>query len=617
MHNAVVALLFLAVTFTFPKAVDSCSPGAKAAAEKLRRYLGLVPSSGRMTTTGYGEEFITQSSDLNCDFENIEACRWRNVENGHGDDNDWYRMVKQDAKRWPAVIRPAYTPSQGNHLIIAGSENKGGKQATAVWISSPIRCQIGPGKLSFTYWIYGKATLAVMAVAALKVPLTKVAEVSPKFCSFKEQRGTYCLVDVPPIEQPFQLAIQTYSDQAREGFAAVDDIEYKAEVCPPGSVQRQDIAVAPRPRLFATSASEANCDFESVCRWYNLDVDEYDWQLVTSMPHSQRWDQVTPSTPPQGAFAMISDEQTSQRAGKGYFVSPAFYCQRGTGQLRFKRWKSGLGAFRICALKAGTVDEIFCADDIASAQRSSVTIPGPINEPYELAIIGIGTGARSEVLALDDIEYTADVCTGQVIGERACRALSCTFSSGHSCNWILTNSVVDGQQFSPVSYPVGAANNVKIRPSGTYFLATLIHKAHQPTAYIESEQFSLEQSRVLRMHVKRSTWGSELYVCRNRFDGNLQQSNCHLVAGPSLSLDDPTHGADIHETLSPSDSKVYIVAHHPQVSRSGNAAFGIDFIDLLDDSGRSLCGTSSQLNNGNVVSGTAGEQQSNTDDYTQ
>ncbi|CDW56692.1 General vesicular transport factor p115 [Trichuris trichiura] len=582
--------------------VDCCSPGAKAAAEKLRRYLGLVPSGARLDSTGYSEEYITQSSDLNCDFEHIESCRWRNVENGHGDDNDWYRMVKQDAKRWPAVIRPAYTPPQGNHLIIAGSENKGGQQATAVWISSPIRCQIGPGKLSFTYWIYGKATLAVMAVAASQIPLTKIAEVNPKTCTFREQRGTYCLVDIPPIDQPFQLAIQTYSDQAREGFAAVDDIQYKAEVCPPGSVQRQDVAMAPTPRQFATSASEANCDFESVCRWYNIGNDQYDWQLVASLPRNERWDQMTPDTPPQGAFAMINKEQTSQ-AGRGYLVSPA-------------RWKSGLSAFKVCALRVGTLEEIFCADDVASAYRSSVTIPGPINEPYELAIIGIGTGARSDSMAVDDIEYTADVCSGQVIGERACKALSCTFSSGHACNWILSNSVVDGQQFETVSYPVGAANNVKIRPTGTYFLAALIHKAHQPTAFIESEQFSLSQSRVLRMHVKRSTWGSELYVCRNRFDGNLQQSNCHLVAGPSLTLDDPTTGADIMETLSPQDTKVlvhspitcdsifdqwtflfiqiYIVAHHPQVSRSGNAAFGIDSIDLLDESGSSMCGTSSQ-----------------------
>ncbi|KRX23059.1 General vesicular transport factor [Trichinella nelsoni] len=568
--------------------VDCCSPTARAAAEKLKRYLELEVVGDGLIQTGYAEEFIKEASDLDCNFEQPIACRWKNVLNGQAESN-WYLMRKVGHRRWPAVIRPGITPKDGNHLIVAGSENST-QQSYAIWISNPALCQRGPGKFSFAYWIYGPVKLEVAAVAAGEYPLKSVGELRPSSCDFKENRGKHCVISIDPIAVPYQIIIKMYTSYNGEGFVAVDDIKYEANVCLSEIESEQpeftEIDLAPSPHLYATSAAEAECTFDNLCLWRNVLDDQYNWSTVVEVPDKSYLNSIHPN----GAFGMIGVQQMTV-PGSGYLISPVFYCQRGNGELNFKRWKAGQASFKVCVLKVESLNSIYCTE--VQDDFSPVFIPGPIYEPYELAIIGVGEAdAGEQFVAIDDIVYKADVCDSPRIGEpEACQALGCNFADGQSCRWLLDSTVANGPRFSITAHAIGVANNVKIKPAvkNEFFLGTLIFDKRQPHAYIESQFFRVSRARILRVLLKRSTWGSEFYICHNQYNSTLPSDQCHLAAGPQLTLNDTRNFAEIAEPISEQDTRIFLVASHILEPISGAAAFGIQLIDLIDDNRQSLC----------------------------
>ncbi|KRZ51966.1 General vesicular transport factor [Trichinella nativa] len=540
--------------------IDCCSPGARAAAEKLKRYLELEVVGDGLIQTGYAEEFIKESSDLDCNFEQPIACRWKNVLNGQAESN-WYLMRKVGHRRWPAVIRPGITPKDGekcNHLIVAGSENST-QQSYAIWISNPALCQRGPGKFSFAYWIYGPVKLEVAAVAAGEYPLNSVGELRPSSCDFKENRGKRCVISIDPIAVPYQIIIKMHTSYNGEGFVAVDDIKYEANVCLSEIESEQpkftEIDLAPSPHLYATSAAEAECTFDNVCLWRNVLDDQYNWSTVVEVPDKSYLNSIHPN----GAFGLIAVQQMTV-PGSGYLISPAFYCQRGNGELNFKRWKAGQASFKVCVLKVESLNSIYCTE--VQDDFSPVFIPGPIYEPYELAIIGVGEAdAGEQFVAIDDIVYKADVCDSPRIGEpEACQALGCNFADGQSCRWLLDSTVANGPRFSITTHAIGVANNVKIKPAvkNEFFLGTLIFDKRQPHAYIESQFFRVSRARILRVLLKRSTWGSEFYICHNQYNSTLPSDQCHLAAGPQLTLNDTRNFAEIAEPISEQDTRCII-----------------------------------------------------------
>ncbi|KRY83488.1 General vesicular transport factor, partial [Trichinella pseudospiralis] len=478
-------------TFYQKRFVDCCSPGARAAAEKLKRYLELEVVGDGLIQTGYTEEFIKESSDLDCNFEQPIACQWKNVLNGQAESN-WYLMRKVGHRRWPAVIRPGITPKD--------------------------------------------VKLEVAVVAAGEYPLKSVGELRPSSCDFKENRGKHCVISIDPIAVPYQIIIKMYTSYNREGFAAVDDIKYEANVCLPEIESEQpkfaEIDLAPSPHLYATSAAEAECTFDNVCLWRNVLDDQYNWSTVVQVSDKSYWN----STHPNGAFGMITVQQMTV-AGSGYLISPAFYCQRGNGELNFKRWKAGEASFKVCVLKVESLNSIYCT------------------------------------------EVQDDFSPGQFM------------NLGQSCRWLLDSTIANGPRFSLTAHAIGVANNVKIKPAGKngFFLGTLIFDKRQPHAYIESQFFRVSRARTLRILLKRSTWGSEFYICHNQYNATLPSDQCHLAAGPQLTLDDIRNFVEIAEPISEQDTRIFLVASHILEPISGAAAFGIQSIDLIDDNRQSLC----------------------------
>ncbi|KRY30529.1 General vesicular transport factor [Trichinella spiralis] len=456
--------------------IDCCSPGARAAAEKLKRYLELEVVGDGLIQTGYAEEFIKESSDLDCNFEQPIACRWKNVLNGQAE-NNWYLMRKVGHRRWPAVIRPGITPKD--------------------------------------------VKLEVAAVAAGEYPLKSVGELRPSSCDFKENRGKHCVISIDPIAVPYQIIIKMYTSYNGEGFVAVDDIKYEANVCLSEIESEQpkftEIDLAPSPHMYATSAAEAECTFDNVCLWRNVLDDQYNWSTVVEVPDKSYLNSIHPN----GAFGMI-DVQQMTVPGSGYLISPAFYCQRGNGELNFKRWKAGQASFKVCVLKVESLNSIYCTE--VQDDFSPVFIPGPIYEPYESML-------------KNDI-----------------------FTDGQSCRWLLDSTIANGPRFSITAHAIGVANNVKIKPAvkNEFFLGTLIFDKRQPHAYIESQFFRVSRARILRVLLKRSTWGSEFYICHNQYNSTLPSDQCHLAAGPQLTLNDTRNFAEIAEPISEQDTRCII-----------------------------------------------------------
>ncbi|KRX23057.1 General vesicular transport factor [Trichinella nelsoni] len=453
--------------------VDCCSPTARAAAEKLKRYLELEVVGDGLIQTGYAEEFIKEASDLDCNFEQPIACRWKNVLNGQAESN-WYLMRKVGHRRWPAVIRPGITPKD--------------------------------------------VKLEVAAVAAGEYPLKSVGELRPSSCDFKENRGKHCVISIDPIAVPYQIIIKMYTSYNGEGFVAVDDIKYEANVCLSEIESEQpeftEIDLAPSPHLYATSAAEAECTFDNLCLWRNVLDDQYNWSTVVEVPDKSYLNSIHPN----GAFGMIGVQQMTV-PGSGYLISPVFYCQRGNGELNFKRWKAGQASFKVCVLKVESLNSIYCTE--VQDDFSPVFIPGPIYEPYESML-------KNGI-----------------------------FTDGQSCRWLLDSTVANGPRFSITAHAIGVANNVKIKPAvkNEFFLGTLIFDKRQPHAYIESQFFRVSRARILRVLLKRSTWGSEFYICHNQYNSTLPSDQCHLAAGPQLTLNDTRNFAEIAEPISEQDTR--------------------------------------------------------------
>uniref|UniRef100_A0A183J146 MAM domain-containing protein n=1 Tax=Soboliphyme baturini TaxID=241478 RepID=A0A183J146_9BILA len=362
-----------------------------------------------------------------------------------------------------------------------------------------------------------------------------------------------------------------------------------------GSFNKNPIGFLPTPPVFGRTSSEADCIFDGRCAWFNVRGDNFDWDIITEKVNPIMWQQATKTKgTPDGGFAMLSP-QTMGDLGYGDLVSLPFYCQQGDGALSFNYWKSGSVQPEICVVLLGQKVPLFCrgiqAEDPLG--RYTVPIPGPIQRPYQLVIRGTSQKVgRNNFIAVDNIQYKADVCGSNPMSgdyNMVCQAITCNFRTGTSCNWILNTGGMSGSQFALSNRPIGVANNVLVSPSvlGEYFLGTVIRDPNQPVAVLQSADFKLQKPLVMMLALKRSTWGSEVYVCFDEFFPTLD--DCKLLAGPSLSVEEATNVKRIYTAVPAGTEKVFIVAKHPSIGVSGPAAFGIEDIELVDANRRSLC----------------------------
>jgi hypothetical protein len=122
----------------------------------------------RSEISGYSDAYITQSSDLDCNFNGdgneqvgslgsnaqpMALCKWKNLASNADsnlDNEQYYMFSKTDKKTW-GLLHPArgakQTPAQGDSFVLAGHDKS--PPAMAVLYSSPMLCSQNPLQLSF------------------------------------------------------------------------------------------------------------------------------------------------------------------------------------------------------------------------------------------------------------------------------------------------------------------------------------------------------------------------------------------------------------------------------------------------------------------------------------
>jgi hypothetical protein len=243
----------------------------------------------------------------------------------------------------------------------------------------------------------------------------------------------------------------------------------------------------------------------------------------------------------------------------------------------------------------------------------SVPISGPLNN-VRLAFIGTDwNGGNGGFLVIDDINYSATLCSGKdgATGATtptptdpdtdACKAMSIHFDVTQD----VANSIwapVSGNSISNVqlmpytlqpNFALSLATEVKC-PDGGSCAGVMLDKSLQPpqASVWESKTFApLQQARYLELSTHRGTYGSKIYICTNTLPVYGQNADVDSAASPQCKMIMPDNftfkeyreGAIAGATLPAGTTKVYVAFANPQDSGSSTAGFIIDRVRVLRD----------------------------------
>ncbi|KAK6041468.1 hypothetical protein COOONC_21027, partial [Cooperia oncophora] len=164
-----------------------------------------------------------------------------------------------------------------------------------------------------------------------------------------------------------------------------------------------------------SDSSELSCsDFDSTCRWRNIEglfVDEMDWFQGTGVLNKSRIQRATgANTIPDGSYAIVATDTVKPSTAKAVMAADPIPCQLGPGQLSFKYWTSPQVHLRVCLKRnpRSVVDFDYCSNviEIGDPGPVSVRIPEPTSLPFQVQF-----GLQEVFAIIDDIEYTADICS--------------------------------------------------------------------------------------------------------------------------------------------------------------------------------------------------------------
>ncbi|KJH42212.1 hypothetical protein DICVIV_11796 [Dictyocaulus viviparus] len=308
------------------------------------------------------DKFIRHSSDLNCNFDEVKRCRWKNIENKWGLDTlDYHLFEKVDFTEFPALrVGPGPTKiQQGDKMIFTGDKKR--EEQHAIFLSSQIGCQNTTGNLTFTYWAYNSAQVEVVLFEDLPNNGYKMLYEKPYIDCGTVKLNTECRADIPARLTPFRIAFRAYDISNQEGsFVMLDNFIYTASLCKVGidmgdgfsSIPLQSIATG---KPIRTSAELDCSDFHS-CRWRSGGKTSTTWQMSSSILPSELIFNATGSyMRPQGTYAFLYVEQNSKEP-LDYLRSDPISCQSQTENffsLRF--WKTRDVVLETCVLS--TMDE--------------------------------------------------------------------------------------------------------------------------------------------------------------------------------------------------------------------------------------------------------------------
>uniref|UniRef100_A0A0K0EWU2 MAM domain-containing protein n=1 Tax=Strongyloides venezuelensis TaxID=75913 RepID=A0A0K0EWU2_STRVS len=412
-------IYILTLLNVFIKPASACMPGYEQERGKIKQYLGLEwVENGLDRLDSKKLRAIRHSSDLNCDFQNVETCNWKNIEgNEKLDSMDFFLFTKTDHIEFP-YLRVAPGPSklrEGDNLIFVGDRKR--EEQTAIIRSSLIPCQKNNGKLTLDYWTYNGARLEVYIYEKLSDGgMKKIPEKLHLDCG-TVSLNTECYVNIPERETPFYLAIRAYDMANTEGsFVMVDNIKYDAELCKValdlGEEFEGNDLITGANGDYITVPSDLTCyEWNKDCRWRNSVSGNGIWKMANNSPNGNNLYNITGTfNRPIKNFVYLYIEQYT----KGPFVmlvSDPILCQSNEKSfLQFRTWASKNVKLSVCAFTLSR-EELECQEIMLTQS------PAPIkyhflskkNFMYGIRIDSVDQN-NDNFIAIDDILYYGTMC---------------------------------------------------------------------------------------------------------------------------------------------------------------------------------------------------------------
>lgn len=361
--------------------------------------------------------YVSSAKSLDCDLES--ECMWRNApSDGLLDTSDFWYFKKTDNKLLPVQIQPGRADiAEGSHLLLAG--NTSSKADSAVLVSAPIACQRKPGNLTFHYWLYNTGRVEVIVVRATHRRRHLQALFRPKInCHILRPGNDICEVHIPPVNEPFRLAIRAFNlkDNVVGSMVMLKNISYSAETC--GESPFPSIfgskPLLPKTSVPITKVSDLDCDRpRSKCRWSNAESTVSEWRIGRNV---ERWHELMEVSAldksyPKSSFLFLAVDALSPRR-YATLRSELIPCTQATTTLSMRYW-----------LKAGTQVEVCSVDAdgvaLSCAYLTEEDSPGPIeidvdpyDQPFRFTLEMIAFDEASiGLVAISDIRLKGLLCS--------------------------------------------------------------------------------------------------------------------------------------------------------------------------------------------------------------
>uniref|UniRef100_A0A0R3RYB0 MAM domain-containing protein n=1 Tax=Elaeophora elaphi TaxID=1147741 RepID=A0A0R3RYB0_9BILA len=395
---------------------DGCMAGYGYERMKLKEYLGIEWIENGFDETGERDDKpIRHANDLDCTFDDIKKCQWRNVkENEALDSLDFHLFEKIDFTEFPVLqVRPGPSRlARGDKLLFTGDRKP--EEQTAILKSSPIRCQNNTGILTFTFWLYNGARVEVLLLKEKEGRLVILPEKPFVDCG-TVLINTECTAEISPLDEEFSIGIKAYNMGNREGsFVMVDNIVYRASLFDLGENFRGRPFITSHKENLVRAAHELNCsNFSSKCRWrtvgHALEVN------TDESPSSELMFNATGALlVPVAPFLFMYIEQ-NRHGPFNVLQSDPIDCQtENISKFNFRFWTTRNVTLEICA-RNRSLNAVECHLAPMALSPALVSIKFNKLSTFTLTIeVKSVNSDYDNFIAIDDISYEATFCSEAV-----------------------------------------------------------------------------------------------------------------------------------------------------------------------------------------------------------
>ncbi|VDN02865.1 unnamed protein product [Thelazia callipaeda] len=393
-------------------------PGYSYERMKLKEYLGIEWIEGGFDITGERDHKpIRHDYDLDCKFDDVTKCQWRNIRMNEALDSlDFHLFEKIDFTEFPVLqVRPG--PSRlkrGDKLLFTGDRKR--EEQTAILKSSPILCQNSTGILTFSFWLYNGAGVEVVLLKEKGSQLVVLPEKPFVDCG-TVLINTECTVEIPPQNEEFSIGIKAFNMANQEGliFIMLKKIydNYIAFAVDFGDKFRGRPFITVVKGDLVRKADDLKCnDFSPRCRWRTVGHAKEMWQVADEAPSSELIFNATGALPvPEAPFLFMYIEQ-NRRGPFNVLQSDPIDCQaENPSKFFFRFWTTRDVVLEVCA-RDRLLNALEC--HVAPMALSPLLVSIAFNKlpTFTLSVeVKRINSDYDNFIAIDDIDYEATFCS--------------------------------------------------------------------------------------------------------------------------------------------------------------------------------------------------------------